>query len=152
MITYLDNQITGLLSTGYINFKYTNIETDNLLANKVSSTGDASISSNLTVNGNLDSSKKFPLDFKSSTIHTEFWTLASFHQGIGNSGSWLQFSRNGTSNTWQAGMSSDNSYVIRASDATNRLIVNPNGNAPVSGNLDVSVSNARTSIKAYSTM
>ena len=142
------SQLAGLLSIDYLDLKYTNsvdlstkyynqIKIDNLLANKVSTTGDASISSNLTINGNLDSSKKFPLDIKSSTIHTEFWTLASFHQGIGNSGSWLQFSRDGTSNTWQTGMSPDNSYVIRASDATNVLSVNQNGNTTVSGNLDV---------------
>ena len=128
--TYLDNQITSLVSTDCLKLNYTNsvglftnyynkIETGNLLANKVSTTGDASISSNLTTNGNLDSSKKSPLDIKNSTIHTKFWTLASFRQGIENSGSWLQFSRDGTSNTWQASMSSDNSYVIRASDATN---------------------------------
>ena len=99
---------------------------------------------------------KFPLNIKNSTIHTEFWTLASFHQGIENSRSWLQFARNGTSNTWQAGMSSDNSYVIRASDATDRLIVNQNGNTRasvnVSVNLDVSVSNARASVNAYNAM
>ena len=106
------------------------------------------MSSNLTINGDLDSSMKFPLDIKNSTIHTELWTLASFHQGIENSGSRLQFSRDGTSNTLQAGMFSDNSYVTRASDATNRLIVHQNGNTSISGNLDVSVSNARTSIKA----
>ena len=80
---------------------------------------------------------KFPLDIKNSKIHTEFWTLAPFHQGIGNSGSWLQFSRDGTSNTWQAGMSSDNSYVTRAPDATNRLVVNQNGATTISGNFDV---------------
>ena len=77
----LDNQVTGLVSTEYSDFKYFNsvdlflnsynkIETGNLLANKVSTTGDASISSNLTVNGNLDSSMKFPLDIKNLTIHT----------------------------------------------------------------------------------
>ena len=80
---------------------------------------------------------KFQLDIKNSTIHTEFWTLASFHQGISNSGAWLQFSRDGTSNTWQAGMSSDNSHVIRASDATDMLIANQNGNTTTDGNLDV---------------
>ena len=90
--------------------------------NKVNIYKDTTISSNLTVNGDLDSSKKLPFDFKNSTIHTEFWTLASFHQGTVNSGSWLQFSRDGTSNTWQTGMSSDNAYVVRASDATNRFI------------------------------
>ena len=83
------------------------------------------------------SSEKFPLNIKSSTIHTEFWTLASFREEIENSGSWIQFSRAGTSDTWQAGMSSDNSYVIRASDAANDLTVNQNGDTSIIGNLDV---------------
>ena len=105
--------------------------------NKVNIYKDTTISSNLTINGNLDSSMKSPLDIKNSTNHTEFWTLASFHQGIANSGSWLQFSRDGTSNTWQAGMSSDSSSVIRASGATDRLIVNQNGDTTISGTLEV---------------
>ena len=133
------------LTAGY----YKKADIDNLLANKVSTTGGAIKSSNLTINGDLDSSKKLPLDIKSSTTHTEFWTLASFHQGIENSGSWLQFSRGGTSNTWQAGMSSDNSYVIRASDATNRVIVNQNGDTTIGGNLDVGVGAASSLAKAH---
>ena len=40
--------------------------------NKVNIYKDTPISSNLTINGDLDSSKKFPLDIKSSTIHTKF--------------------------------------------------------------------------------
>ena len=106
--------------------------------------------SNLTVSGDLDSSKKFPLDIKSSTVHTEFWTLASFHQGIANSGSWLQSPRDGTSNTWQTGMSSDNSYVTRASDATDRLTVNQNGDTTIDWNLDVG-STGNNSIKTHGT-
>ena len=120
------NLSTTRTDGGWMYFKINN---DNYMQlpgsdNKVNIYKDTSISSNLTVNGDLDSSMKFPLDIKNSTIHTEFWTLASFHQGIANSGSWLQFSRDGTSDTWQAGMSSDSSYVIRASDATNALTVN----------------------------
>ena len=56
--TYLNNQITCLASTDYFDFEYNNsvdlstnyynkIETCNLLANEVSTTGDASISGNL---------------------------------------------------------------------------------------------------------
>ena len=148
------NLSTTRTDGGWMYFKINNDDYMQLSGSdsKVTIYKDTSISSNLTINGDLDSSTKFPLDIKNSTIHTEFWTLASFHQGIENSGSWLQFSRDGTSNTWQAGMSSDKSYVISASDATKRLIVNQNGNTPVSGNLDVCVSNARTSIKTYNTM
>ena len=100
--------------------------------NKVKIYKDTTIPSNLTTNGDLDSPKEFPLDIKNTTIHTEFWTLASFHQGIANSGSWLQFSRDGTSNTWQTGMSPDSSYVIRAPGATNRSIANQNGDTTTS--------------------
>ena len=57
---YSDNQITYLVSTGYLNLKYYNsadlstnfynkIETEKLLANKVSTTGDVSTSGNLDV-------------------------------------------------------------------------------------------------------
>ena len=78
---------------------------------------------------------KFPLGIKSSTIHAEFWTLAPFQQGGENSGSWLQFPRDGTRNTWQAGMSSDNFCVIRAPDATYVLSVDQNGDT-TSGDLE----------------
>ena len=47
------------------------------------------------------------------------------------------------------GVSSDNSYVTRASDATNVLTVNQNGNTSISENLDVGPSQAQSSIKAY---
>ena len=39
---------------------------------KVNIYKDTTISSNLTINGNLGSSMELPLDIKSSTIHTEF--------------------------------------------------------------------------------
>ena len=124
---------------GWMYFKINNDDYIQLSGsdNKINIYKDTSISSTVKVNGDLDSSNKFPLGFKNPTIHTEFWTLASFHQGIANSGSWLRFSRDVASNTWQAGMSSDNSYVIRASDATNMLFVNQNGDTSISGNLDV---------------
>ena len=50
--------------------------------NKVNIYRDTTVSPNLTINGDLGSSMNFPLDIKNSTIHTELWTLASFHQGI----------------------------------------------------------------------
>ena len=140
--TDIDNMLLSYSTGSYV---------DSNLANKVSRAGGSAISSNLTVNGNMDSSKKFTLNIKSSTIHTEFWTLASFHQVIANSGSWLQFSRDGTSDTWQAGMSSDNSYVIRASDATNALTVYQNGDTTISGNSNVGVGATSLKIKVHST-
>ena len=70
------------------------------------------------------------------TYHTNQFTLATFHQPMANSVSRLQFSQDGTSNTWQAGMSSESSSVIRASYATN-LGVNPNGDVALTGDLKV---------------
>ena len=64
--------------------------------------------------------KKETLYVTNSTTHTNYWTIATFYQKNTNSGSWIQFSREGTSNTWQTGMSSDDSYVISASDATTK--------------------------------
>ena len=49
----------------------------------------------------------------------------------------------------QVRMSSDNSYVIRTSDATNRLIVNQNGNTTIAGNLNVGVSASSSKIKTH---
>ena len=46
-------------------------------------------------------------------------------------------------------MSSDNSYVIRASDATNALTVNQNGVTSTSGNLDVGVGAASSMVQAH---
>ena len=57
------------------------------------------------------------------------------HQLIANSGSWIQFSREGITDTWQTGIDSDNPYVVRASDAT--ICLNPNGNVALTGNLSV---------------
>ena len=145
------NLSTTRTDGGWMYFKINNDDYIQLPSsdNKVNICKGTSISPNLTTNGNLDSSKKFPLDIKNPTIHTEFWTLAPFHQGIENSGSWLQFSRDGTSNTWQTGVSYDNSYVVGAPDATNVLSVDQNCNTTISGNLDAGVGAASSTAKAY---
>ena len=68
---------------------------------------------------------------------------------MANSGSWLQYSREGIINTWQAGMASDSSYVVRASNSTNVVTVNQNGNTTISGNLDVGVSASSSKIDVH---
>ena len=45
-------------------------------------------------------------------------------------------SREGITDTWQTGTDSDNSYVIRASAATNVVTVNQNGDTTISGTLN----------------
>ena len=114
---------------------YTKTEIYNKLFLKVNqSYGE--IHSKLRINGSIEASVENPLCNKSAT-HTNYWTLATFHRLIANSGSWIQFSREGITDTWQTGIDSDNPYVIRVSDATTCLSVNPNGNVVLTGNLDV---------------
>ena len=72
----------------------------------------------LRINGNMEASLENPLYVNSSTYHTNHFTLATFHQLMANSGSWIQCSREGITDTWQTGIESDNSYVIRASNST----------------------------------
>ena len=87
----------------------------------------------------MEASLENPLHVTNSTYHTNHFTLATFHQLMANSGSWLQFSREGITDTWQTGRVSDNSYVIREYNSTNVVTVNQNGNTTISGNLDVGV-------------
>ena len=66
------NLPTARTDGGWMYFKINN---DNYMQlsssdNKVGIHKDTSISPNLTINGDLDSSMKFPLDIKNSTIHT----------------------------------------------------------------------------------
>ena len=49
----------------------------------------------------------------------------------------FNFSREGITDTWQTGIDSDSSYVIRASDATNVVTANQQSNVALTGNLVV---------------
>ena len=91
----------------------------------------------LRITGGVEASVENPLYVTKSTNHTNYWTLATFHQLIANSGSWIQFSREGITDTLQTGIDYDNSYVIRASDATNVVTANQHGNVALTGNVDV---------------
>ena len=82
--------------------------------------------------------------------HTNHFTVGTFHQLMANSGSWIRFSREGITDTWQTGIDTDNSYVIRASNPTNVVTVNPNGNVALTGNLDVGVDSSLSKIDAHS--
>ena len=104
----------------------------------------------LRINGGREAPVENTLYVGNPTAHTNYWTPATFHQLIVHSGSWIQLSRDGTSNTWQTGMDSVSSYVIRASDATTCLRVNPNGNSTISGNLDAGTT-GNNSIKIHGT-
>ena len=76
------NLSTTRTDGGWMYFKINNDDYIQLSGsgNKVNIYKDTSISSNLTINGDLDSSMKLPLGIKNPTILIELWTLASFHQ------------------------------------------------------------------------
>ena len=152
---YKDTTIGGVLTTGNTTINgdltitynliynggsssdsYTKVEIDDKLFLKVNQSYGEMLGK-LRINGGLEASVENPLYVNNSTTHTNYWTLATFHQLIANSGSWIQFSREGITDTWQTGIDSDNSYVTRASDATNVVTVNQNGNTTISEKLDV---------------
>ena len=66
----------------------------------------------------MEATLENPLYVRNPTYHTNHFTLATFHQLMANSGSWLQFSREGLTDTWQTGMDSDSPYVVRVSNST----------------------------------
>ena len=152
---YKDTTIDGSLTAGNTTINGDLTVTGNLTYNGGSSSGSytkteiygklffkvnqsyGEVHGKLRINGGLEASVENPLYVKTSATHTNYWTLAAFHQLIAHSGSWIQFSREGIADTWQTGIDSDNSYVTRASDATNVVTVNQNGNTTISGNLDV---------------
>ena len=49
------------------------------------------IFSKLLISGGLEASVENPMYVEHLTTHTNYWTLATFHQLITNSGSWIQF-------------------------------------------------------------
>ena len=144
--TYLDNQIAGLVSTDYSNLKYTNsvdlftnyynkIETGSLLANKVSTTGDASISGNLNVTGRiLIDGSHLNVQPKSSTSSETLVLDQSMSSEFGSDSHGINvYGR-------QGGNSHLKFYNSRSGSVCNVLI---------DGSLDVGPSQAQSSIKAY---
>ena len=156
--TYLDNQIIGLVSTAYLNFKcpnsvdlstnyYDKIETGNLLANKVSTTGDASVSGNLEVQRlYITNSTARPIEINNTMNNGPY--LAAISQNHSN---------NDLSSALRClplhqlrcfGVSTSNRYIISHENST-KLSIQSNGNTTISGNWDVGPSQAQSSIKAY---
>ena len=150
--TYKDTPIDGTLTTGDTtinedliitgNFtytgdgSYTKSEIDDRLDLKVN-TSLGQIYTKLRTHGNMEASLENPLYVTNPTYHTNHFTLATSHQLMANSGSWIQFSREGITDTWQTGIDYDNPYVIRTSNSTNVVTVNQNGNVALTGDLDV---------------
>ena len=65
---------------------YTQTEIDDKLFPKVNQPY-GEILGKLSINGGLEASVENPLYVDNSTTHTKYWTLATFHQLIANSGS-----------------------------------------------------------------
>ena len=129
------------------NSSYTT-ETYNKLFLKVNQS-HGEIHSKKRINGGLEASVENPLYVRNSTTHTNYLTPATFHQLIANSESWIQFPREGITDTLQTSIDSDNPYVIRASDATNVVTANRNGNVALTSNLDVGLGASSPIAKAH---
>ena len=169
------SQLSGLVSTDDLDLKYTDsvdlttdyhkkADIDNMLlsystgsyvdynlANKVSTTGDASISWNLDVSKALNS-QRHPTE--SDTILLVIINTSSSGAGfIGKNvstvkGCWFDYLTGASSTSWWQGISSgSNEFVIKT--GSNGLTIQSNGDTTISGNLDVGPSQAVTSIRAY---
>ena len=115
---------------------YTKAEIDDKLFLKVNESY-GTIGSKLDVRGSLEASAENPLYVKNSTYHTNHWILGTFHQLMPNSGSMIQFSREGIIDKWQSGTDAYGKYVIRYADATSVVTVNQNGDTSIDGDLTV---------------
>ena len=129
-------------STGsYVDFNlYSKTDTDNLLANKVSTTGDASINSNLEV-GKVLSLKRI-----SGVSDTNPLSIINESTG-GGTGVLYQSTASGqgfivvyltaqSSTAWVEGVNygGANEFIIKS--GSNGLTIKPNGNTTIRGNLD----------------
>ena len=127
-------------STNQINEAYYDkAETDYLLANKVSTTGDASISGNLDVGSGSSSRIRNHASVSGYTGYSELNTASPWDMWINlettyPNGGWMHFKIN--NDDYMQLSSSDNKVNIYTDTTT-------------SGNLDVGPSQAVTSIKAY---
>ena len=166
------SQLTGLVSIDYLDFKYTNSvdlttdsynknDIDNVLlpystgsyvdydlANKVFTTGDASISGNLEVQRfYITNTTARPFEIN-NTLHNGPYLLA-ISQNFSSNDLLFALRCRPLNQLWCFGVATSNQYIISHENST-KLSIKSNGNT-TSGNLDVSVSNTRTSIKAYNT-
>ena len=148
--TYLDNQITGFVSIDYLNSKkangvdlsthyYNKIETGNLLANKVSTTGDASISGNSDVS-KVPNLQRHPTE--SDTIPLVITTTSSSGAGFIAKfvstvrGCLFEYLTSASSTSRRLGiLGGSNKFVIKT--GSHGLTIKPTGDVSISGNLDV---------------
>ena len=75
--------------------------------------------------------------------------MASLESTIAGDGCLMQWATPASSSRWVRGIwgSNTNEFVIKS--GSNGLTLKPNGSAVLSGNLDVGVTQAQTSIKTY---
>ena len=148
---YTNNKFTGLKSTDYLNLKYNNsvdlsiilynkIETGNLLANKISTTGDA------VINGNLNVSKIITFKRVPALPDTSSLTIIDDSQG-GSRGVLYQSISSGlgfsiaymtaqSSAAWVESVNGcgANEFIMSGSNGST---IRPPGDAAITGNLDV---------------
>ena len=139
-------------STGsYVDYNlYTKTDTDNLLANKVSTTGDATIRGTVSAQQAILTSSDadhLPLGI---TRNGSSWFLGEYIASETNSGCLFKYKT--APGEWWSGVWGTNTNEFKIWFNYKGLSIKPTGDAVISGNLDVNVSNNRSSIKAYSTM
>ena len=137
---------------GWMHFKINNDDYMQLSSsdNKVNIYKDTPISGNLESQRLAINKPSNDNDIPLQIINNnQSWTVASLESTIAGDGCPMQWATPASSSQWLQGVwgSNTNEFVIKS--GSNGLTLKPNGSAVLSGNLDVGVTQAQTSIKAY---
>ena len=116
---------------------------------------------NTTIGGTLDVGKVLTLQritgvsdttpLKINNSSNNGWTVGQFESTLNNIGCLLEYKTFASPTSWWTGVWGTNTNEFKIWFNYKGLTMKPTGDAVISGNLDVSVSNARTSTKAYIT-
>ena len=126
---------------------YTKADTGNLLANKISTTGDATISGALNAQRlGITNTTSRPIEVN-NTMHNGPY-LVAISQNYSNNDLLFALRCLPLNHLWCFGVTTSNQYIISHANST-KSSIQPNGNTTISGNLDVgSGSSSKTILHA----
>ena len=122
-------------------------ETDYSLANKVPTTGDATIVGTLNAQRfSITNTTSRPIGINNAMHNGPY--LVAISQNYSNNDLLFALRCPPLNQLWCFGVATSNQYIISHENST-KLSIQSNGNTTITGNLDVGPSQAQTSIKAY---
>ena len=149
--TETGNMLLSYSTGSYVGYNlYTKTDTDNLLANKVSTTGDATISGNLESQRLAINKPSNDDDIPLQTINNnQNWFVASLESTTSDGGCLMQWITPASSTHWWSGVWGTNTNEFNIWFNYKGLSTKPTGDAVISGNLDVGVGATSSMVKAH---